>query len=151
MLSQPAPAMNPGQFDWQWYYREQRILVSIDAPNPANVRILAQGRFAPINWLRERARAALAAGFTERQAIDHALLRALLLGDGDPQLRDIQEDFQRTGTSHHLSISGMHVAVLGGFVFMVCRLLRLRPRWSALVMMIFVLLYGLVALPAPPV
>src|SRR4051812_44125168 len=54
MLSQPAPAMNPGQFDWQRYYREQRILVSIDAPNPANVRILAPGGFAPINWLRER-------------------------------------------------------------------------------------------------
>jgi competence protein ComEC len=151
MLSQPAPAMNPGQFDWQRYYREQRILVSIDAPNPANVRILAPGGFAPINWLRERARAALAKGFTDSQAVDHALLRALLLGDGDPQLRDIQADFVRTGTSHHLSISGMHVAVLGAVIFLFCRLVRLSPRKSAWVMMCFVVLYGLVALPAPPV
>jgi competence protein ComEC len=151
MLSQPMPAMNPGQFDWQRYYREQRILVSIDAPDPANVRILAAGGFAPINWLRERARAALAKGFTQRQAVDHALLRALLLGDGDPQLRDIQADFVRTGTSHHLSISGMHVAVLGGVIFLFCRLVRLSPRKSACVMMGFVVLYGVVALPAPPV
>ena len=151
MLSQPAPAMNPGQFDWQRYYRDERILVSIDAPDPANVRILAPGGFAPINWLRERARAALAKGFTDAQAVDHALLRALLLGDGDPQLRDIQADFVRTGTSHHLSISGMHVAVLGGVIFLFCRLVRLSPRKSAIVMMGFVLLYGLVALPAPPV
>lgn len=151
MLSQPTPAMNPGQFDWQRYYREQRILVSIDAPNPANVHVLAPGGFAPINWLRERARAALAKGFTDSQAVDHALLRALLLGDGDPQLRDIQSDFVRTGTSHHLSISGMHVAVLGAVIFLFCRLMRLSPRKSAWVMMGFVVLYGLVALPAPPV
>jgi competence protein ComEC len=152
MLSRPAPAMNPGQFDWQRYYREQRILASIDAPEPQDVRILSGGSgFAPVNWLRERARAALAKGFSEKQSVDHALLRALLLGDSDPQLRDIQADFQRTGTSHHLSISGMHVAVLGGVVFLLCRLVRFSPRVSAIVMMGFVLLYGTVALPAPPV
>jgi predicted membrane metal-binding protein len=44
--------------------------------------------------------------------LDHALLRALLLGDSDPELRDVQEQFKRTGTSHHLAISGMHIAVL---------------------------------------
>jgi len=151
MLARPAPASNPGQFDWARYYREQRILVSIDAAGPENVRILQPGGFAPLNWLRERARSALAKGFSKSQSVDHALLRALLLGDGDPQLRDIQADFVRTGTSHHLSISGMHVAVLGAVVFLFCRLVRLSPRKSAVVMMGFVLLYGLVALPAPPV
>jgi competence protein ComEC len=151
MLGRPAPAMNPGQFDWARYYRERRTLVSIDVSHAQNVRVLARGKFAPLEWLRARARAALAKGFSEKQALDHALLRALLLGDADPQLRDVQEDFQRTGTSHHLSISGMHVAVLGGVVFLLCRLVRMPPRRAAGVMMGFVLLYGLVALPAPPV
>ena len=151
MLSQPARADNPGQFDWARYYREQRILASLDVPESQGIRILEQGGFAPMHWLRERARSALEKGFTPRQSVDHALLRALLLGDSDPQLRDIQADFVRTGTSHHLSISGMHVAVLGGVVFFFCRLIRLSPSTSAVVMMAFVLLYGLVALPAPPV
>jgi competence protein ComEC len=150
-LSRPAPAMNPGEFDWARYYREQRILVSLDVPQSENVRVLAAPGFTPLHWLRQRARTALAKGFTRAQSVDHALLRALLLGDNDPQLRDIQADFVKTGTSHHLSISGMHVAVLGAVVFFFCRLVRLSPRVAACVMMGFVLLYGLVALPAPPV
>src|SRR5207253_1700600 len=45
ILSRPAPAMNPGQFDWANYYREQRTLVAIDAPHPQNIRILAAPGF----------------------------------------------------------------------------------------------------------
>src|SRR5439155_4196715 len=83
--------------------------------------------------------------------LDFALLRALLLGDKDPELRDIQEQFRKTGTSHHLSISGMHVAVLGAFVYGICRLLRLRPRWAVSIGVVFTIMYGLAALPSPPV
>src|SRR4051794_4749774 len=108
--------MNSGEFDWARYYRDQRILASIEVPEPSNVRVLAPGGFAPLQWLRQAARPALASGFSEKQAVDHALLRALLLGDSAPQLRDVQADFIRTGSSPHLSISGMHVAVLGGVV-----------------------------------
>jgi competence protein ComEC len=154
-LSRPPPAMNPGQFDWSRYYRQDRVLASLDAPHGENVRIvepLAIGLpLRAINALRQRARHALSKGFAEQQSLDHALLRALLLGDHDPQLRDVQDDFRKTGTSHHLAISGMHVAILGAFVFGVCRLLRLAPRKAAGVMCGFVLLYGIVALPSPPV
>jgi competence protein ComEC len=144
-------ATNSGQADWQSYYRDQRILATFNIPESQGIAIIAPGGFAPMHWLRERARRALEKGFSKEQSVDHALLRALLLGDNDPQLRDIQAQFIRTGTSHHLSISGMHVAVLGGVVFFLCRLLRLSPCKSAIIMMAFVLLYGLVALPAPPV
>jgi competence protein ComEC len=154
-LSRPPPAMNPGQFDWAGYYRRDRVLAALDAPHADNVRILepyAAGLpLRVINALREGARAALSKGFADDQSIDHALLRALLLGDHDPQLRDVQDDFRKTGTTHHLAISGMHVAILGGFVFGICRLLRLSPRRAAIVMCSFVLVYGVVALPSPPV
>ncbi len=77
--------------------------------------------------------------------------RALVLGDSDPELRDVQEEFRRTGTSHHLAISGMHVAILGGLIYLICRLLRVRPRTAIITALMFVVLYGLVVLPSPPV
>jgi competence protein ComEC len=154
-LSRPPPAMNPGQFDWSGYYRRDRVLASLDAPHAENVGIVEESAAAwplrGLNRLCQAARSALAAGFSKEQSLDHSLLRALLLGDHDPELRDVQDDFRKTGTSHHLAISGMHVAILGGFVWGLCRLARLRPRVSAIVMMGFVVLYGLVALPSPPV
>lgn len=151
MLQRPAPAQNPGQLDWAEYYREQRILVSLSIPHARNVHILHDGAPGPLAWLRQRTRELLASGFTANRSLDHALLRALLLGDSDPELRDVQENFKRTGTSHHLAISGMHVAVLGSVVYFFCRLLCVSPRISAGAMTSFVIFYGLMALPSPPV
>src|SRR5688572_16706333 len=151
MLQRPAPAMNPGQFDWAKYYRDQRILASIQIPEIGNITLLGPPEPTSLDRLREKTRRLLAAGFPAERSLDHALLRALLLGDSDPELRDVTEQFKRTGTSHHLAISGMHVAVLGGFVFLICRVLCISPRKTAVLTTAFVLLYGAVALPSPPV
>lgn len=150
-LQRPAPAMTPGQFDWADYYRDQRIIASLTIPAAGNVTVLADNGTGPLGWMRESVRFLLASGFSSEDWLDHALLRALLLGDADPELRDIQDQFRATGTSHHLSISGLHVAVLGGFVYLFCRMLCVRPRAAAFVMTGFVIFYGLVALPSPPV
>jgi competence protein ComEC len=151
MLERPAPAMNPGQFDWAKYYRESRILASIDVAHASNVSVLARPGANWLDRIRARARSALEEGFSKEHALDHALLAALVLGDSDPMLRDVQDEFIRTGTSHHLAISGMHITVLGMVVYFICRLLRMSPRKAAIVGMIFVALYGAVALPSAPV
>lgn len=151
MLDRPAPAMNPGQFDWAKYYREQRVIGSVHIPHAKNITIVERNGPSPharwIAWTREK----LASGFDASQSLDHALLRALVLGDSDPELRDVQEKFRATGTSHHLAISGMHIAVMGGFVFLILRVLRIRPRGAWAIAMMFVAAYAYAALPSPPV
>ena len=151
LLERPGPAMNPGQFDWASYYREQRILTSLHVNSARNIAIVGTTRMGPFDYLRQRSRGLLAEGFAADRSLDHALLRALLLGDTDPELRDIQEQFRKTGTSHQLAVSGMHVAVLGAVIYGICRLLRLRPRWAVLIGLSVTLLYGAVALPHPPI
>jgi len=151
MLQRPSAGMNPGQFDWYRYYRNDRVLCSIGIDDARNIDILAEGAKSPLTMLRESSRRLLGRGFADAASLDHALLRALLLGDHDPELRDVQEQFRRTGTSHHLAISGMHVAVLGGVLHGLCRLARLSPRASAWISLAFVIVYGLAALPSPPV
>jgi competence protein ComEC len=151
MLERPAPAMNPGQVDWASHYREQRVLASIEVPHGGNVSIIAAPGPNVLDRVRAKVRSALAEGFSRERSLDHALLRALVLGDSDPQLRDVQEEFQRTGTSHHLAISGMHVAVIGWLVYAVCRWFLVSPRKAAWAGMIVVVMYGAVALPSAPV
>lgn len=151
MLDRPAPAANPAQFDWAGYYRDDRILASVSVARAENVQIIAPAGFEPLGRMQQWARSVLGRGFSQSNSLDHALLQALLLGDPDPQLRDVQDQFVRTGTSHHLAISGMHVAIVGFAILLVFRVLRRPPRISAVVMMAFVVLYGLVALPSAPV
>ncbi|MEO6434670.1 MAG: ComEC/Rec2 family competence protein [Tepidisphaeraceae bacterium] len=151
MLQRPGGAMNPGQFDWAGYYREQRVLTSIHVPHSQAIEIVASRPPSLLARGRESVRRILGAGFTAARSLDHALLRALVLGDNDPELRDVQEQFRRTGTSHHLAISGMHVAVLGGVIYWLCHLILLRTRAVAWIAMGAVIVYGALALPSPPV
>lgn len=150
-LGRPMAGLNPGQFDWAGYYRQQRILTSFHVAYPQQVQILEDPGPGLLGRLRQGARRAMEMGFGPARAVDHALLRALVLGDPDPQLRDVQEQFVRTGTSHHLAISGMHIALIGALVFGVCRLLLIGPRWATWVGLGAVLLYGILVLPSPPV
>ena len=150
-LSRPMPAANPGQFDAARYYRDQGILCSLHVPHAGNVTILESPGPTILQRIRQAARRALEMGFTPEHSLDHALLRALVLGDGDPQLRDVQEQFMRSGLSHHLAISGMHIVIVGALAYGVCKALFLPPRLSAWLGLGIVLLYGLVVLPSPPV
>ncbi len=149
-LSRPRSAMNPGEFDWANYYRSQRLLATFAVQRRENVRIVFDGDVSLLSSLRHWTREALQKGFAAH-SVDHALLAALVLGDNDPQLRDVSDLFLQTGTSHHLSISGLHVGVMAGTIFLLCHLLMLRPRVTAWIVLGFVALYGLVTVPSPPV
>jgi competence protein ComEC len=151
LLHRPTPAANPGQFDWAGYYRDDRILAACSIPKSSAVTILSDPGPDFLDQLRAKSRSLLAEGFSKEKSLDHALLRALVLGDTDPELRDVQEDFRRTGTSHHLAISGMHVTILGAILYYILLIFRLHPRTSLAITLVFVLVYGCVVLPSPPV
>ena len=40
MLQRPGPATNPGQFDWEQYYRGERVLASVQVSHPSGVEIV---------------------------------------------------------------------------------------------------------------
>ncbi|HEX4054159.1 MAG TPA: ComEC/Rec2 family competence protein [Tepidisphaeraceae bacterium] len=150
MLQRPPGPMNPGEFDFAAWCRDQRILAAFRVGHADGVSILRDDGPSPLVWLREKSRHLLAMGFDAKQGFDHALLRAFVFGDSDPQLRDLEEKFVRTGTIHDLSISGLHVAIVGALALLICRLLRRSPRVSAAIALVVVLLYGSVALPSWP-
>lgn len=150
MLERPATPTNPGEFDGAAYWREQRVLGAVRVSHANGVEILEEPGPGALLWMREKTRHLLARGFPAERAFDHALLRALVLGDSDPQLRDVQDEFIRTGLVHQLSISGLHVAIIGGVVMLICRLLRFSPRTSILASLGVVTLYAMVALPSWP-
>ncbi len=150
-LGQFRPASNPGGFDSRDYHRHDRQLATLSISRPSHLVVLSQANPSLLQRLRSKAQMALDAGFAPSRAQDRVLLDALLLGQRAPGLRDIQDDFRRTGTGHHLSTSGMHVAVVALLIYLLCRLLLLSPRRSALLALFFTVLYGLVTVPSPPI
>jgi len=147
MLGRPAHATNPGEFDAADYYRQQRILTLMRISRIQDIEILSDNGPGLIGQMRASARDLLAMGFTDKHAADHALLRALVLGDADPMMRESQQQFQKIGVAYLFTISGIHIAVVAAFVYGICRLLMRSPRMACWLCLMIVILYGIIALP----
>lgn len=149
-LARPFLADNPGEFNWLSYYRHQRILANFSITDEKCLRVIGHSHPNSIWLLRESARSLLLRGFSADQSTTAAVLDALVLGDRQSAERDIQDLFIQTGTPHLMVISGMHVFIVAAFIYLICHLLRLPPRRTAIIVLSCVILYGLIVLPSLP-
>ena len=148
LLSRPDPTANPGQTDYAARDRDQRILAYFRIRRASTIQVIRDDGVPLIVRWREKSRQLLADGFPVAKQLDAAFLRLLLLGDSSRIVAQVRDQFDMTGTAYLLSISGLHIAILGGAVLLVLRILRVRPGRAIAVSMLVVALYAAVALPS---
>lgn len=151
MLSRPRRPDNPGGFDWAAQARQQHVLATMTVP-AADGAVILSGAAPPwyeqVLWrLRAGSRQHLEDCGDESSGL---LLNALVIGERDPALRSLNRCMMRTGVAHLLSISGQHLAIFLGFLYLLCRLVMLSPRRSAAVALTVLVAYMLLAVPQPP-
>jgi competence protein ComEC len=131
-LRRIAGPSNPGQYDRAAAGRRTGKVVDLDVPGVDGVTPLDGGRSASPWAFRDRA-GAWASGLFRAHAPGRAgmLVDALIVGRRDPGLREVNETMKRSGIAHLLSISGTHLAIFVGFIYVVCRLFLLGPRRAA--------------------
>jgi competence protein ComEC len=150
-LTAPAAAQNAGEFDFALHARADRQLSRLSADFPECVQVVERGG----NWslrrlldqLRQRGDELLWRHLRENQA---RLAAALLLGIREELALDTTAAFAQTGTIHILSISGMHIALLAGFLFAVMRLGMIDRRLGLSGVAAVTLVYALVIDAEPP-
>ena len=145
------PPGNPGQFDWAARQRAQGVLVWMTVPAAEGVAILSEPGGSVLGRMVWRCRAAtrqhlLATGDQQQGQ----LLNALILGGRDPGLGPLNELMSQSGVAHFLSISGLHLGIFLGFVYFICRIATLSQRRSAVVVLVVLGAYMLLAEPRPP-
>lgn len=103
----------------------------------------------PTLWLRGLAARGLWAAYPERWA---PFALALVLGQRETLSPEASRRMARAGLAHLLAISGLHVGMLAGAVFLLARLLRVGSRPAHLITVIATLAYvGLIGAPASAV
>lgn len=139
MLTRPRSPSNPGEPDSANELRDRRIRATVwVADGPGVVTRLAEGEIAadPVAALRRHATVALTETLPREQA---GIAVALLLGDGSAMERSEWDRYIRTGVVHALAISGQHLAVLAGFLWIGLRVLGVRrPRGAWIVLVVIV-------------
>src|SRR5262249_14827856 len=76
---------------------------------------------------------------------------ALLLGEGSGMTGDDWEQYLRTGVIHVLAISGQHLVVLAGFLWLASRVLLIRRKHAAPIIAALLIGYALLTGGRPPV
>jgi competence protein ComEC len=152
LLALPAPA-NPGEPDWGGILRDQgftaRVIVRL---TPATVRLRTRGWSSSWRGWLAVLRAWGADVFRSTLPKETSgLATALLLGDTSALPSRRWAHYQRTGVIHVLAISGQHLVVLGGFLWLVLPRLRVRQRPGAWLVALALLGYALLSGGRPPV
>ena len=135
-------ATNPGEFDARIYYRSLGIVGKLEEGI-----LLGQGEdYWPVReWLHGVKRYLSGRIYDIFSVEDAAVIEALLLGEKgnlDSELKDL---YKRNGILHILSISAMHVSIVGMSIYQLLRKVGV-PIWlSALCGSVVLLMYGAMA------
>lgn len=144
-LSRPNGPDNPGDFDFRLWMRMRGLDVTLRAEHPITVRKIGEQRGITWQLMRQRARLRLQceqiiAANLSQETVASGL--SILLGDRSQMTVELRDQFIRSGTMHLLAISGMHVGLLLGMVWPLCRLLNLPRQSTALVLLLAALGYA---------
>lgn len=132
-------ATNPGEFDMAEYYQilgqQGRLMQGV---------ILCQGKEQDVfreslYRIREYCGLLLDACYPEKEA---AVMRAMLLGEKGLLDRELKSLYQQNGIIHILSISGLHLSVIGMGFYKLLRKLRLPGKAAAPLAVGFMFCYG---------
>ncbi len=133
----PRTSSNPGGFDYASYLARRQIYATGFLENDEAVELLS--RKPPLLWssveyLRREIRRFIDRNFSRDNG---GLLKALVVGDMGTISKAVRADFTAAGVNHVLSISGLHVGMLGLVVFFIVRFfgafsMTLLLRWNLL-------------------
>lgn len=133
-------ATNPGEFDAETYYRSMQIGGKL-----VDVRVLAQSeeysRLREMLFqLRKYWENRLYMIFPEKEA---SIMATILLGEKAGLDSEIRELYQRNGIVHILSISGLHITIIGMGIYKLLRRIGVPPWLAAVCGGGILLLYGM--------
>lgn len=146
------PPSNPGETDLRKLFRSEHQFVFLRAESADQIVLDRQ------RWNRPIARCVAIA---VRQ-IDRAIHRYVPLGQGPLAAAlvfgqrqqvdwDAQQQLLSTGTLHMLAISGMHIELVAGALWILCLMVALRKRASLVMVATIIAAYALIAGANPPV
>src|SRR3990167_5478667 len=152
MLEKPKRSTNFHAFDYSGYLAKRGIYRIFQGIGQYSV--LKQIKEPGVSWLltihklRVNAKKQLDR-LLEKPYSD--LAAGLLLGFRKNIPRHITDEFIKTGTAHFLSISGLHISLLGGFFYLLGRFFRIPRKLNLFLTMGLILLYCVMAGAAIPV
>lgn len=115
---------NPGGFNYERYLNRQGIFVSGYVSNPAGLVLIRENTASDIKGSLDKFRTHLKQLiYTNAPSPQREIIEAMTIGNQKAIPQTIRDDFAKTGTSHILAISGLHVGMVAASAFFLILLL----------------------------
>lgn len=145
---------NPGQFDFQRSMRHRGVFVSAAVQSADGLNVIER----PGCWsfrrfkvcLKQLAWNAMLDEIPDQSDQRTAMATALLLGYQKTIDLPTNEAFIKTGLSHVISLSGMHMAIIAVMIWTIAKVCGLGKRRRALLTFSVITLYAIIVPPQPP-
>lgn len=136
-------ASNPGHFDSGFYYRNEGVAGSLKADEINMIKSPeTSGDF--LGLLLHRLNSAISKKYQNLLGTKNAgSLSAMVLGDKSSLDEEIKELYQENSISHLLSISGLHISLVGGAVYLFLKKIKSGFKFSLIIASTILLLYGM--------
>ena len=151
-LARVAGPLNPGEFDYREFLRGQGIDLRLTVNEPEGLRCDPEGRSGVFSRTLGRLRSWSRSHLVDR--LDPAiepLAAAFLLGQREGVEPEVNDAFARTGTTHLLAISGLHLQVLAVAMLFAARAIGLPRRPAHLTVGLLTIGYAVLVGAAPSV
>ena len=117
-LKRPHGTQNPHGFDFESWALSENIRATGSIKSKAGLKKLDDFVWRPsylVERLREQVKQRIAQTLTNKPY--SGIIQALVIGDDSQISVDDWQVFLRTGTTHLMSISGLHITMLAGLAF----------------------------------
>lgn len=138
-LSVFEKASNPGQFDARSYYQILKISYRLNQAEISHKTVSYHRISEKLYQLKGFLSKKLSEALPEEEA---ALMQTMLLGEKSGMDRELKELYQRNGIAHILSISGLHISMLGMGLYRLLRKCCVPMKGAATAAAGLMLLYG---------
>jgi len=144
---------NPGQFNTARYLTRKNVFIAASVQSREGIELLKgnpAGIFTKLKRkLRETATQALVGNLPPEDR-NRGLLEALLLGYRKNINSETYMAFRKTGLLHFISLSGMHLGILVGIIWWLCKTAGLMKRARAVICIIAIVVFLLIVPPRAP-
>ncbi len=146
------PPTNPGEGDLRPLFHADGQFVFLRADSKEQVQLLVRSWRRPLSRLTAIAVRRIDRAIHRYVTLEQApLAAALVFGQRQQVDWNEQQHLLSTGTLHMLAISGMHIEMVAGALFVICWLMGLHQRQSLIVVAVCILAYAMIAGANPPV
>lgn len=148
-VRKPEVSSNPGQFNYNEYLANNGIHYEMILSSLEDISCQDGGALSSIYKFREQVMKLITSRYSEET---NAWILALVVGDDQTIPKDTIELFRRWGLSHILAISGLHIGLVVGILYLLTIKLNIMTKENAQYIVIFTLpIYAIIAGGEPSV